>query len=197
VPADVGPGDSVLVFLEKESNASITSLAAGFVELGTAAVTTTNVMQHHVFSHKASSAESGTYDFSWSGTAPYAEAVAIRFPGAASSPIGTGTEAPQAAQRSSSAAATPNVALTTTGVDRLLVWSGANWNGGAWTPPTGWDEAYDGGTTLTVAVLAKPTAGATGNVAGTCSASDYSTARLLALVPGTSARRGIPIGVFL
>lgn len=199
-PPDVGAGDIIMVAFEKELSATVTPADGAFAEAtGGTATTTGHVQQLHAFVKRASAADTGTYDFSWTGTAPYAEGAAIRIPNALAS--GTPFEATQGAQRSTSAAATPNVALTTLGADRLLVWIGANFNGGTWTPPAApatFTELFDAGFCLTIAVLDRPTAGATGNVAGTCSASEYSTARMLAILPAVAgANRGIPIGVFL
>lgn len=199
-PPGVSPGDIIVVAFEKELSATVTTVPAGFTEAtGGTATTTTHVQQLHAFVKRATAADTGTYDFGWTGTAPYAEGAAIRIPNALAS--GTAFEATQGAARNSAAAGTPAVNLTTLGADRLVVWIGSNWNGGTWTPPVapaGFVELFDAGFCLTMAVLDWPTAGATGSVVGTCSASEYSTARMLAILPAVAgANRGIPIGVFL
>lgn len=190
-------GDLVLVAFEKELVGTVTPpVGLDFAELGTAPSTTGKVHQLHLFWRRSAGDDPTTYDFVFSDTAPYAEGVALRIPGALAS--GDPTEAVQGAARSSNGETTPSVSLTTSGADRLVVWVGANYNGGSWSPPSGFTERYDGGTCLSVATMSMPTAGSTGSVSGACSTSDYATARLLAVLPSTGqSNRGIPIGVLL
>jgi hypothetical protein len=90
----------------------------------------------------------------------------------------------------------PAVTVTTTGSDRLLVWSATNWSGGAWTPPTSFTERRDSGDeVMTSADLAQAGAGSSGSITGTCVGNDRRTAFLGALLPvaGSSAPVGFPL----
>lgn len=181
VPAPhTAANDFVIVALGKEINATVTGLPAGFVELGTPVATTGNVFQHHLFGAIAAGDDFGTtYDFTWTGSAPYIEGVAMPISGAS-----TFYEAATGASRSSSGAVTPAVNLTTLGTDRLVVFSGYNYNGGNWgTYTSPFTERYDGGTCLCVATAPFASAGATGNITATCSASEYESARMVAILP--------------
>jgi hypothetical protein len=78
---------------------------------------------------------------------------------------------------------TPAVSMTTQNNDQLKWFSGSNWSGGAWTPPTSFTERLDtGDATLTVATLAQTTAGATGSLTATCASSDRRGALLGSLL---------------
>lgn len=185
VPTGVTPADIVLAMLYIESTAAVTP-PAGFTECTGSPISATSLGAHtlRVFWKRASGSDSGTYSFTWTGSA-YREASAQRYTGCVASgdPFDTGSGAPNSAQRSSDATATPAVTLTTQDVDRLLVFSGTNFTGGAWTPPTSFTERADNSADLTVASLTKAAAGTTGSVTGTCASSGYSTAWMGALLP--------------
>jgi len=67
----------------------------------------------------------------------------------------------------------PAVSMTTQNNDQLGWLLTSNWNGGAWTPPSGWTEQMDNGDeTCTVDTKALTTAGATGTVQATCAGSN-------------------------
>lgn len=185
VPSGVASGHVILVHLYKESTASVTP-PAGFTELAPAPTTTGNVISHHVFWKRATGSDSGTYSFTWTGSA-YREAVAERYTGCIAS--GSPVDAYNGAGRSSSGTVTPAVTVTTTGPDRLLVWSGANWSSGTWTPPSAggtWTERYDSGDCLTIATREQTASGSSGSVTGECATSDNEAAFLVALLPVAS-----------
>lgn len=185
VPPGVTSGQVVLVHLYKESTATVTP-PAGFTELTPAPTTTGNVISHHVFWKRATGSDSGTYSFTWTGSA-YREAVAERYTGCIAS--GSPVDAYNGAGRSSSGTVTPAVTVTTTGPDRLLVWSGANFASGTWTPPSAggtWTERYDSGDCLTIATREQATSGSSGSVTGECAASANEAAFLVALLPTAS-----------
>lgn len=179
VPGTVA-GDTVCILLFKKNNAAVT-VPSGFAPQTPQAAATDTVL--YAWTRVATATESGTYALSWTGSVSR-EAVAIRIPGALTTgPLDTGAGAPSGAARGSSANATPAVQLTTQGPDRLLLWVGANFTGGAWTDPSGYTPLYDAGTYLGVAYATQAAAGDTGAVVGTCAASEYADAYLLAFVP--------------
>lgn len=180
VPAGVTAGQIILVDLYLEASRAVTA-PAGFTEIGTVAATTKT--WHHRFWKRATAADSGTYDFTWT-TATFRRAVAVRYPGciATGTPYDVGTGAPVNAARSAAGTASPAVALTTQGVDRLVVHSATSFAAGTWTQQTGFTERYDSGE-ITGAEKSQAAAGATGNVIATSTLSDSQTAWLLALIP--------------
>lgn len=196
VPDSVAANDIIVVTAYLDSTMTVTGLASGFahapdspVQLGAGAGAGRHSMS--VMWKRATGADStaGTYDFTLSGST-YRNAQAIRYTGAATSGspwdvtnfnieegVGTST--------------TPAVSDTTTGADRLLIWSATNWSGGAWTPPSAggtWTERRDSGDQVcTVADKAQAVAGATGSITGTAGANDRMTAWLGALMPPGAA----------
>lgn len=197
VPSGVTADQIILAHLYIESTATVTP-PAGFTEAGASPISATGPGAHtlRVFWKRATGADSGTYSFTWTGSA-YREGSAQRYTGCitSGSPFDTGAGAPNSAQRSSDATTTPAVSLTTQGVDRLLVWAGTNFTGGTWTPPTqggGYTERVDAGADLSVATVAQASAGSTGSVVGTCSTSGYEVAWLGALLPDTGGATATP-----
>lgn len=199
VPSGVTAGQIVIAVLYIESTVAITTVPAGFAECSASPISATGLGAHtlRVYWKRASGADAGTYTFGWTGSI-YREGVALRYTGCVSSgdPWDTGAGAPNSAQRSSDANATPAVSLTTQGADRMLVWAGSNFAGGAWTPPSTFTERADGGSDIGVAEKGLASAGATGSVTGTNAASSYACAWMGALLPdvGTAVSpRRIPI----
>ena len=184
VPSGVAAGDVILVHLYKQNTNAVTP-PAGFTEIGTAQQTTGSVISHHVFWKRATGADSGTYSFTWTGS-NWRAALATRYTGCVSTgnPYDSGGGAPNGAARSSSGTTTPAVSLTTQGPDRLLVWSGTNFNSGAWTMPSGFTavESDQADELSSTAYKAQAAAGATGSITGSCASSANETAWLIALV---------------
>lgn len=184
-PDGIVEGDIVLVHLYKENSASVTP-ASGFAEIAGSpiAVTTGNAQWHHLFWKRATASEPSSYTFSWSGSTYRAgQAGAYRGCIATGSPF----DASNSAANSSSSTSTPAVAVTTTGPNRLLVWAGTNWNESNWTAPTGFTlRGTDTNVTTTFATRDQPTAGGSGNVTGTASNANTTTAWLVALLPASS-----------
>ena len=136
VPASVASGDIILVYLYKENTAAITQ-PAGFTQVTNSPIATTgSVSQQSVWWKRATGNDTGTYTFTWTGAA-WTEGVALRFTGCVTS--GDPTEVNNFAQTSTSASASPSVSGTVLGSERLLVWSGTNFNGGGQiSAPTGY-----------------------------------------------------------
>lgn len=115
---------------------------------------------------RATGADSGTYDFSWT-TSFFRMGVAMRLDGCTSS--GNPFEADNGAVSSANSTSTPAVSVTTLGADRLLLWVGSSWESGAWTQPSGFTARVTNADfdLLTAASAAQAVAGASGSVAGT------------------------------
>lgn len=181
-PSGVSAGHGLLAFLTKENNAAVTA-PAGWTQLGSGVFTSVPAGESapvglQVFWKRAGGSEGNSYSFSWSGGC-YARIVLARFTGVAAT--GSFIDVYDSEQNSTDTEETPDVSVTTTGADRLLVWAGANWGGGAWTPPSGFTERYDSGETLAVATKVQAAAGSSGNVSGECSDANYSCGFLVAL----------------
>ena len=186
VPSGVASGHVVLVDLYIESTATVTP-PSGFTEIPTAPSTMPSGQVHRQFWKRASGADAGSYVFTWTGSCYY-EGVAVRYTGvvASGTPYDAGAGAPDTAADSSGDDNSPAVELITQGANRLLVWSGSNFDGyESWTPPSGYTERADGGC-LAVATRNAATATSTGAVSGTYGTSDKATGRLLALLPTAS-----------
>lgn len=181
VPAGMAAGHIVLVGIYKESTAVVTPPDGTWTELTPVNAATDH--SGHLFWKRATGADSGTYSFSWTGAA-WRVADAIRISGVftSGSPFDTGTGLPVGAVDNGSVVNTPNVALTTFGVDRLLAWFATSFSEFAWTPPLNFTERADNSDPTTFATQDWPTAGATGNVFGTTSLG-RKTAWLAALLP--------------
>lgn len=190
VPSGVTSGQIVVAFLYIESTTTITTIPSGFTECSASPISATGPGAHtlRVYWKRAGGPDSGAYTFGWSGSI-YREGVAQRYTGAVTSgdPWDTGAGAPNSAQRSSDATATPAVSLTTQGADRKLIWCGSNFAGGAGTPPSGWTERADNSSDIWTADKDQAVAGATGSITGSNAASSYSCAWMGALLPAAAS----------
>ena len=184
VPAGVQANDVILVELYKENTAAVTP-PTGFTELGHQAATGAQDHDTYVFWKRATGADSGTYSFSWSGSV-WRTGFASLWRGCAT----TGTPVDVyngATSGSTSVTASPAVAVTTTGADRLLVWFAGTWDSTTWTTPTGFTALAPSGapsSRLTHgAYKTQAAAGASGSVTTTTTQSFTKTAHLVALLP--------------
>jgi hypothetical protein len=185
VPAGAAANHIALVFIYKENVAAVTP-PAGFTSVTNSPIATTSqVSQLHIFWKRLTGADSGSYSFSWTGSC-YAESQAINFSGCVTT--GDPTEIDNAATSGSTlVSTTPAVSGTTLDIDRLLVWSASNFNGGAQVTvpasPIAFTRRDGGGTSSCIGVgsAGKATAGATGSITGSYSISAVETAFLVAL----------------
>lgn len=77
----------------------------------------------------------------------------------------------------------PAVSATSTGNDRYAFYAATNWTGGAWTPPSGYTEQWDGDNRIcTFDDLTMPTA-ATTSPQAVCAGNDQSNAWVGILLP--------------
>lgn len=183
VPAGVTSGQIILVHLYREGTATITA-PSGFTEITPRQATTTRIVEHSIWWKRATGADSGTYTFTWTGNI-WRSGVAIRYTDCVAS--GSPVDVHNGAARSSSGTVTPAVSVTTTGIDRLLVWSGMCFNDGTWTMPSGFTGRGPGNQVLGVGDKSQAAAGSSGSLTGSNTDADYQTARVVALLPVASA----------
>lgn len=179
VPPGVLPADIILAWLWKASTAVVTP-AAGFTEVtGSPVSTTTSVQSLHLFWKRASGADTGTYDFSWTGSVTR-EFIASRYVRCAGDGADPFDFAPTLIQRSTTGTVTPGVSGTTANDNSLLVWQGAHFTVPTWTHPSGW-SAIIGSNRMAGDVLLQAAAGATGTITGSTDTSQRQMAALVSL----------------
>lgn len=183
VPSGVTAGQIVLVDIYKENSANITTIPSGFTLVGPPAAVTTPSGQtqwHYMFWKRATGADSGTYTFGWSGSTPRF-GIAHRYTGC----IATGT--PFEASNSAGGPAgstTPAVSLSTTGSNRLLVWTCTARGPANWSAPSLYTLRAATNSVVAVATREQAVAGSTGSVTGSSTITTWSYAAwLIALLP--------------
>lgn len=188
VPTGTANNEIVVVYLYIESTGAITP-PAGFTQKSRPSNTGTGAHDLVIFWKRCTGTDSGTYAFTNPNV--WREGVAVRYSGCITS--GDPFDVVSANQAASGASGiTPVVSLTTTVTDTLLVFSGTNFNGGAWTPPSGYTERVDSGGDLTVDDLARASIGSSGTIRATCAGGSTGTCAFLgALKSTTSAASGI------
>jgi hypothetical protein len=189
IPDGMVAGSLALVFVYTQSEDPVTATGTGMHELTPAPVTTTpNVTSLHVFWHVATGVEltGGTYGFTWtesqgSGGDYWRGGIAVRVDGAdTTTPIDVYTSLAQ----ETSAKPGPQVQVTPTGTDRLLIWAGSDYNGGNWpTPPSGYTAQVNNSDAIGVFSRAWPTQTASGLVRGTSANAGAQTGWLIAVNP--------------
>src|SRR5438034_2004961 len=152
VPANVADGDIIVVpFFADTSTVTITGFPSGFAACENSPVVNSgggNPHTLHVAWKRATGADTGTYTFTLS-SAVFVYGNAVRYTGcvAAGNPWDSPTNSAAPAASSTNC---PDVAVTTAGPDRMLCYTGTNWNGdgGTWTQPSGFNQRQ-GGASLT------------------------------------------------
>lgn len=188
-PAGVVADSIVVCYIYLDATNTISAMAAGFQHAvgSPQAVTGAGNHVYNVVWKRATGTDgAGTYDFTASAPT-FHEADAVRYDGCITT--GDPTEGGNGTQTTGVDSATsPAVSLTTTGPDRLIIWTASNWSGGSWTPPSGYSEQFDAGVgTHTGASVAQAVAGSTGSVTGVCTSTDKRTAWIGALMPPAGA----------
>jgi hypothetical protein len=145
VPA--GAADDIIVAsLYIENIDDLTTIPSGFAEAPDSPSPTglPGTVRLHVLWKRATGADDdgGTYTFGWTNST-YRVGSASRYPGA----IATGSPWDDTASSgtASSNASPPAVGLTTTGPDRLLIYTATSFNSTAWTAPSGFTKRVDQG----------------------------------------------------
>lgn len=184
VPASVASGDMIAVVMFLNAAATVTGMPSGFAHAdGSPVAGGSNSLVVAV--KRATGSDTGTYDFTLSGST-FVEGRAHRYTGAVASGALLDTPSGKAFNNTAATAA-PAVSVTTLGADRLLLYAATNWSGGSWTAPPGFTERTDAGVGLvTWDDLAQAGAGGSGNVSATSSSSDRMIAWVGALIPATA-----------
>lgn len=184
VPAGVAAGDIIVIPLFVNGTTTVTALPSGFADAPGSPVVNVSGTSHrlHVAWKRATGADAGVYSFTLS-VSDFRSSGALRYTGAVASgspwdvtATGNSLDVP--------ATTTPAVSVTTTGPNRMLVFAGTNWSGGAWTPPTGFTERIDSGAIhiFTADDVVQVVAGSSGTVQATCVSSARSVAWLGAML---------------
>jgi hypothetical protein len=194
-PPTVAANDIIVVAMFVDAAGVVSAMPSGFAHATGSPITVTGTGAHSqvIAWKRATGADTGTYDFTIT-SAGYVNGAATRYTGCITT--GSPWDVTDAQFSTALGTVTPAVTVTTTGSDRLLVWSATNWSGGAWTPPTSFTERRDSGDeVMTSADLVQAGAGSSGSVTGTCVGNDRRTAFLGALLPvaGSSAPVGFPL----
>jgi hypothetical protein len=200
VPAGVAANDIIVIpiFIDV-STVTISTLPAGFAHAENSPITVNpgggGNHSLNVIWKRASAADTGTYNAVISASS-FAEGNALAYSGCTTS--GNPWDSPTAAASGGAvtSATTPDVSLTTPGPDRMLVFAGSNWAGGAWTPPTGMNERIDNSNSLTAADLVQAAAGGTGNLHAT-NASTSEVASWLGSLIGLVVVVGDPFALYM
>lgn len=186
VPTGVADKHVILAFLYVETTQAVTP-AAGFLEAPDSPVVVTGAHAHdmHIYWKRATAGDTGNYAFTVAAGLAWRLGVALRFTGV----VETGNPfdvTASAIKTTTTTGATPAVSDTTTGPDRLWVWSASYFNGDATcTPPGTTTERADvsGGVALDVATMNQASAGSSGSLTGTFSGNGATGAWLGALLP--------------
>lgn len=182
VPSGVAVDDIIAMHLYVDSITITSTPPAGFNTPGDAPVVMPGggpATTLRTYWKRATAADTGVYTVTFSSSV-FAEAAAVRVSGCATS--GDPFEATNPNTNTSSSTSTPAVSVTTLGANRLLVHAATDWAGGTWTASTGFTTRASGGFgTLHVATAAQASAGSSGAVSATSTASDRTMAWLGAL----------------
>lgn len=197
-PTGLADGDVLVMTAFVDGANTVTAAPSGFAQTGGSPVNVaTGIGGAHssvAYWKRVSSAAGEPANYTWTlASNAYRNGVLAAYSSCVAS--GDPWDATTSAHTDSNSAAAPDVAVTTLGPDRLLVYSATNWGGGSWTPPTSFAERVDGGDGVhTTDDLAKATAGASGNVHATSSGAAPTSSWLGALIGTTSGGHTIAVG---
>jgi hypothetical protein len=196
VPDDVAAGDIIVVaaFIDGTST-DVTGMPADFehAEGSPLDVAAGGGFGEHVLAvmwKRATGTDSGTYDFTLSGST-FVYGDAARYEGA----VGSGdpwdaTDADESGVSSVSTA--PAVSVATLGPDRLLIYVATDHNGdsGTWSPPAGFTQRAGGTNTTNVEIsdLVQAAAGSSGGVSATHTVAGFMGAWIGALIGTTTGQ---------
>lgn len=180
--------DLMVIFVYKETlTAGITSTnfvkpsdgTAGFDEIAASA-------SHSLYIgyKRLTGNDTGNYSVNVGGDNSWTELVCVKVTGAVTS--GSPWDDIDSLVSGGNVTASPIVASTTTGADRLLMFCATNVTGGAWTPASGMTERLDLGGDITVDTLAQAASGGSGNKSATCAGSGRSISWIGAIKPVAS-----------
>jgi len=151
---------------------TFTVTPSGWVQAPNSPVTGPDNHRLHIWYKRAVAGDVGATTYSWTKSAgAYANAAIERYTGAITT--GSPWDVTRGVGSNVSQTTTEDVAVTTTVVDTLLCWTGTDWSGGNWTPPTGFTERRDTGDKVcTSADKPQAAIGGSGAIVGTCATAD-------------------------
>lgn len=202
VPSGVAAGHLIVVVLYVETTQAVTPPAGAgtWSEAPDSPVVVTGTHAHdmRIFWKRATTGDTGSYAFTIAAGLAWRMGVALRFTGVVASGSPWDVTA-SAIKTTTTTGATPAVTDTTTGPDRLWIWSASYFNGDATcTPPATTIERADisGGVALDVATMDQASAGSSGSLTGTFSGNGATGAWLGALLPVATTTTGKFFGLF-
>ncbi|MEO5664034.1 MAG: hypothetical protein ABIR39_12190 [Nocardioides sp.] len=160
VPAGAAADDIAVVGMFTQDAGAITPPAGFTLKYDSGIV---NAYRHVIFWKRLTGADSGSYTFTMAGSS-YCEGTCVLFSGRATT--GDPFTATDSATDPSNTAITVT-ALTAAASDDLVGFA-HQFNGGAWTPPSGMTERQDASASSTLDTADAVTAGSTGNMTFTC-----------------------------
>lgn len=200
VPAGVANGDIIVGSVFVASTETISGLASGFAHApNSPMVFAAGGVQGNlnILWKRASGADAGTYDFTFSGST-YRAGAALAYSGcvAAGNPwdLVSGSPGSDTAIDNTAGTVTPAVSFITMGDGRKLIFSAADWAGGTWTIPATFTSRMDLGDHVHI-VCDKTLAdeGMSGSLTATCTGSQKRAAFVGALV-GVTVGSGGDVG---
>lgn len=171
----------VQVFLGEGKFASAFSFGTGWTVTETKQIApTANPSMFVVGIKRAGGSEPASYTLAWTGGAGFRAGYITAIKEGRTT--GEPTDVAPAYKVTTVATNKPkSSSITTVTNNSLLVWVAGNDNGASYTPPTGYTERIDNETTQ--ADAEKATAGATGEIEGTCAESRQQVVGLIAIPP--------------
>ena len=145
VPSGVAANSMIIIPVFLDGVESITGLPSGFsnAENSPVELTVEGGGDHklYVFWKRATGADTGTYDFTVTGSS-YIEGAALRYENVVTTgtPFDAGTDS---AFDTASGTDTPAVTTSSLGADRMFIHAATNWAGSTWTPPSGYTKRLD------------------------------------------------------
>jgi len=176
VPAGAVAGDVVVVVLSRWGNTSAVTAPAGFTDWGTAYLSGDSAANIRIYWKRLTGSDSGTYTFSWTGSA-WSHAHVFCHSGR----VATGNPIEAVNGWSGTAGSFGSTAVTTATIPDLI-WSTYNDSNGTHTPPTGYTEVADFDSGSAAYKIGTATGSQTAS-GGSVTSSSPSAAILIALSP--------------
>lgn len=184
VPSGVVADDIIIVELFMGGATTVTAMPTGFAHITGSPITVSPGSGEHRAAYmwkRATGADSGTYDFTVSGS-QFLEGAATRYSGAITT--GTPFEATTDTDvNNTDSLTTTGVSLTTSADDRLLIHASTGSSVATWTAPSGFTRRVQGGFGLAyLSTKLQASAGATGSVVATVDAAGKHGILLAAMI---------------
>lgn len=191
VPSGTASGQIAEVGIYKENNAAITTVPSGFTLKTTLNTSASARGSLYVFWKRLTGADSGTWNFAWTGSTFRAAAAALHSGRVASGDPFDGTVG---TAESTTSVATLNASTSPAAAagDAVGFWTDFS-GGNAWTQPTNYTERIDVDV-ITLDTRDNVAAGTTGNVSATANVSGFMKAFLGVLAAASTTNSGTLAG---